>query len=260
MTRARLTVAYDGRDFHGFAANAGVRTVMGDLAAAIETVVREPVELTGAGRTDAGVHAWGQVVSGDLPDHVDLADLARRLNKHCAPAIAVRDAAWTDDDFDARFSATYRHYRYDVWNAPSPNPLLAGRAWFVAQPLARWAMTAAIDPLIGQHDFSSFCRRPKAAPGEPEPSMVRRVLWARWSELEDPAHLRFEIRGTAFCHQMVRSIVGTLVDIGLGKASPGDMRGMLVARDRAAAGQVAPPYGLVLWEVGYPPPALRSGR
>ena len=136
MTRARLTVAYDGRDFHGFAANPGVRTVMGDLAAAIATVVRRPVELTGAGRTDAGVHAWGQVVSGDLPDDVDLADLVRRLNKLCAPAIAVRDAAWADDDFDARFSATYRHYRYDVWNAPTPNPLLAGRAWFVPQPLA----------------------------------------------------------------------------------------------------------------------------
>ena len=90
--RARLTVAYDGLGFHGFAANPGVRTVMGDLAAAIATVVRRPVELTGAGRTDAGVHAWGQVVSGDLPDDMDLADLVRRLNKLCAPAIAVRDA------------------------------------------------------------------------------------------------------------------------------------------------------------------------
>jgi tRNA pseudouridine38-40 synthase len=270
MTQARLTVAYDGREFHGFAANPGVRTVMGDLSAAVATVVRRPVDLTGAGRTDAGVHAWGQVVSGDLPDGVDLADLVRRLNKLCAPAIAVRDAAWVDDDFDARFSATYRHYRYEVWNAPTPNPLLAGRAWFVAQPLARWAMTAACDPLIGEHDFASFCRRPKVsraserggprAEGEPEPSLVRRVLSARWSELDDPAHLRFEIRATAFCHQMVRSIVGTLVDVGLGKASPGDVRGILVARDREAAGQVAPPYGLVLWEVGYPPAPVRSDR
>jgi tRNA pseudouridine38-40 synthase len=268
-----LTIAYDGAPFRGFAANDGVRTVMGDLSAAIATVVRQPVALTGAGRTDAGVHAWGQVVSGDLPEHVDLADLTRRLNKLCAPAIAVRDAAWVDDDFDARFSATYRHYRYDVWNAPTPNPLLAGRAWFVPQPLALWAMTAACDPLIGEHDFSSFCRRPRASraslrasepldsvgDGGPEPSMVRRVLSARWSTLDDPAHLRFEIRATAFCHQMVRSIVGTLVDVGLGKASPGDVRGILLARNREAAGQVAPPYGLVLWEVGYPHPAVRSG-
>jgi tRNA pseudouridine38-40 synthase len=252
VPRARLTVAYDGAPFHGFAANPGVATVMGALAEAIATVVREPVELTGAGRTDAGVHAWGQVVSGDLPAGTDLDDLARRLNKLCAPAIAVRDAAWAPADFDARFSATWRRYRYDVWNAPFPNPLLAGRAWFVPQPLALWAMEAGCDPLIGEHDFSSFCRRPKVAAGEPEASLVRRVLDARWSGA-DCHHLRFEIRATSFCHQMVRSIVGTLVDVGLGKASPGDVRGILVARDRDAAGQVAPPHGLVLWEVGYPP-------
>jgi tRNA pseudouridine38-40 synthase len=253
MPRARLTVAYDGAGFHGFAANPGVPTVMGTLAKAVATVVRRPVELTGAGRTDAGVHAWGQVVSGDLPVGTDLDDLVRRLNKLCAPAIAVREAAWSSVEFDARFSATFRHYRYDVWNAPFPNPLLAGRAWFIPQPLSLWAMQAACDPLIGEHDFSSFCRRPKAADGEPEASLVRRVLEARWSHLDDERHLRFDIRATSFCHQMVRSIVGTLVDVGLGKASPGDVRGILVARDRDAAGQVAPPYGLVLWDVGYPP-------
>jgi tRNA pseudouridine38-40 synthase len=248
-----LTVAYDGSGFRGFATNPGVPTVMDALASAVATVVRQPVELTGAGRTDAGVHAWGQVVSGDLPDGTDLDDLVRRLNKLCAPAIAVRDAAWAPADFDARFSATSRRYRYDVWNAAHPNPLLAGRAWFVAQPLALWAMQAACDPLIGEHDFASFCRRPKVAEGESEASLVRRVLEARWSAVdEDGRHLRFEIRATAFCHQMVRSIVGTLVDVGLGKASPGDVRGILVARDREAAGQVAPPHGLVLWEVTYP--------
>jgi tRNA pseudouridine38-40 synthase len=249
--RVRLVVAYDGTPFHGFAANAGVRTVIGDLSAAIETVVRQPVKLTGAGRTDAGVHAWGQVVSGDLPAATDLDDLARRLNKLCAPAIAVRSAEWATDEFDARFSARWREYRYDVWNAATPNPLLAGRAWFVPQPLTRWAMEAACDPLIGEHDFTSFCRRPKVDESEPEPSMVRRVLAARWVEVDEDGLLRFEIRANAFCHQMVRSIVGTLVDVGLHKASPGDMRGILLARDREAAGQVAPPHGLVLYEVGY---------
>jgi tRNA pseudouridine38-40 synthase len=252
MRRARLTVAYDGTGFRGFAPNPGVRTVMGELADAIALVVRQRIDLTGAGRTDAGVHAWGQVVSGDLPDDTDLDDLGRRLNKLCAPAIAVRDLAWVDARFDARFSATWRHYRYDVWNGATPNPLLAARAWWVPQPRARWALQAACDPLIGAHDFASFCRRPKTAAGEPDPSLVRSVLSARWSELADPDHLRFEIRANAFCHQMVRSIVGTLVDVGLGKASPGDIRGILVRRDREAAGQVAPPHGLVLWEVGYP--------
>jgi tRNA pseudouridine38-40 synthase len=249
--RVRFVVAYDGAAFRGFAENPGVRSVEGDLAQAIATVVRQPVDLTGAGRTDAGVHAWGQVVSGVLPAETDLGDLVRRLNKLCAPAIAVRDAEWVGDDFDARFSARWREYRYDVWNAATPNPLLAGRAWFVPQPLTRWAMEAACDPLIGEHDFTSFCRRPKVDLSEPEPSMVRRVLAARWVEVDEDGLLRFEIRANAFCHQMVRSIVGTLVDVGLHKASPGDMRGILLARDREAAGQVAPPHGLVLWEVGY---------
>jgi tRNA pseudouridine38-40 synthase len=261
MPRARLIIAYDGAPFRGFAPNPGVRTVMGDLAAAMEKVLRRPVDLTGAGRTDAGVHGWGQVVSCDLPAGCDLADLARRLNKLCAPSIAVREAAWAAPDFDARFSATYRHYRYEIWNSPAPNPLLAGRAWWVPQPLALWAMRAACDPLLGEHDFSSFCRRPplrKDAPDAPPPSMVRRVLATRWAQLEDPAHLRFEIRATAFCHQMVRSIVGTLVEVGTGKLSPADVRAILVARDRSVAGQVAPPHGLVLWEVGYPEAALRS--
>jgi len=230
---------------------------MGDLSAALETVVRQPVKLTGAGRTDAGVHAWGQVVSGDLPAGIDLDDLTRRLNKLSAPSIAVRHAEWTTDEFDARFSARWREYRYDVWNATTPNPLLAGRAWFVPQPLSLWAMQAGCDPLIGEHDFTSFCRRPKVDEGEPEPSMVRRLVAARWAEVAGwstsgaGALLRFEVRANAFCHQMVRSIVGTLVDVGLQRASPGDVRGILLARDREAAGQVAPPHGLVLWEVGY---------
>ena len=250
----RMVVAYDGAPFRGFALNDGVRTVLGELTTAVSTVVREPVALTGAGRTDAGVHGWGQVVSGDLPADTDVDGLVRRVNKLCAPALAVRTAQWTTADFDARFSAAWRQYRYDIWNAPTPNPLLAARAWFVPQPLRLWAMQAACDPLLGEHDFASFCRRPRPVDGQEPPSLVRRVLSARWRDVDgDGTLLRFEIRANAFCHQMVRAIVGTLVDVGQGKGSPGDIRGVLVARDRDAAGQVAPPHGLVLWEVGYLP-------
>lgn len=248
--RARLTVAYHGRGFHGFAANPGVRTVMGELTAAIARIVRVPpeeLELTGAGRTDAGVHAWGQVVSGDLPAATDLDDLARRVNKLCAPGIAVRAAAWAAPDFDARFSATWRQYRYHVWNDRAPNPLMAGTVWHVWQPLDRTAMRAAAAALVGEHDFASFCRRPDADP----PVSLVRILHEL--DLDDTAAplLTFTVRGSAFCHQQVRSMVGTLVDVGIGRLAADDLPAILDARDRNRAGQVAPPDGLVLWEVGY---------
>jgi tRNA pseudouridine38-40 synthase len=254
--RVRLTVAYDGAPFHGSAEQAEVPTVMGALRTAIETVVRTPVELVAAGRTDAGVHGWGQVVSADLPDGVDLAALVRRVNRLCAPTVVLRAAVWAPSpEFSARFDARWRLYRYHVLNQPTPDPLLAATTWHVAEPLDVAAMRLGSDPLIGEHDFASFCRRPPPRTGpdgeEAEASLVRRVLSARWSELDDPHHLRFEIRATSFCHQMVRSIVGTLVDVGLGRISPGDVRAILVARDRAAAGPVAPPHGLCLWEVLY---------
>lgn len=252
--RARLTVAYDGAPFHGFAEADGVRTVMGDLRSTLETITRGPVQPVGAGRTDAGVHGWGQVVSLDLPDDTDLVDLQRRLNRMCGPSIAVRDAAWADDpEFSARFSATWRHYRYHVLNHTVPDPFMAGTAWHVPQPLNLWAMQLAVDPFIGEHDFSAFCRRPKVSEGATPPSMQRRVISATWREVpgDHPGLLRFEIRANAFCHQMVRSIVGTLVDVGLGRLQAGDMRAILLGRNRAKAGTVAPPHGLVLWEVGY---------
>ena len=228
--------------------------MLGDLGAAIERVVRHPVELVGAGRTDAGVHGWGQVVSTDLAATTDLADLTRRLNKMCAPAIAVRDAQWADPEFHARFSAQWRRYRYHVWNSPTPHPHLATTTWHVAAPLQVWAMNLACDPLIGEHDFAAFCRRPKVDDGQVEASLVRRIVAAHWREVDTewgPGLLRFEITAKSFCHQMVRSIVGTLVEVGSGRRHAGAMRSILLSGDRAVAGQVAPPHGLCLWEVGY---------
>jgi tRNA pseudouridine38-40 synthase len=250
MARVRFLVAYDGAPFHGFAENDGVPTVLGAFRQALELVVRQPCDLVGAGRTDSGVHAWGQVISGDLPDGTDLDELSRRLNKLLGPSIAVREAEWTADDFDARCSATARHYRYDVWNHPAPDPLRASSSWHVSQPLLVPVMRQAGDGLIGEHDFSSFCRRVKVAEGEAEKSRMRRVRSLRWSE-PDEHLLRCEISANAFCHQMVRSIVGTMVDVGLGRISAGDVLTILRARDRNAAGQVAPPHGLVLWRVDY---------
>jgi tRNA pseudouridine38-40 synthase len=248
--RIRIVLAYDGARFHGFAAQPGQRTVGGALAEAIRTVVQRPVELTCAGRTDAGVHAWGQVVSVDLPEGTDLERLQRSLVKLLAPAIVVRDVVEAPADFDARFSARSRTYRYRVHHAALPDPFTAHLAWHVPGELDRALLDLACDPFLGEHDFSAFCRRPKAAAGQPPASLVRRVLRAGWDDLGE-GHLRFEIEATAFCHQMVRSIVGTIVAAGQGTIRPGDVHAILRSGQRANAAPIAPGHGLCLWHVAY---------
>jgi tRNA pseudouridine38-40 synthase len=251
LVRVRMIVAYDGSGFHGFATQPGTRTVGGTLRDAIEKVLRSPVELTCAGRTDAGVHAWGQVVSFDAPaDRFDPAALQRALNRLCAPEIVVRDLGEGPEGFDARRSATYRVYRYTVLNRPVPDPFLARLAWHVDERLDIDLLRLACDPLVGEHDFSAFCRKPKHRDGS-EPSLVRRVHRAGWTDLGDGI-LRFEIKANAFCHQMIRSVVGTLVDVGLTRKHAGDLMGILAGRDRSKASSLAPPQGLCLHEVGYP--------
>ncbi len=242
-----MVVAYDGAGYHGFAENPLVATIAGTLRRSLERVFQTAVVVTGAGRTDTGVHAWGQVVSIDVADYVDLDRLARSLNSMCGPAIVVRSIGWAPDDFDARFSAIWRLYRYTVVNTVAPSPFLSTTAWHVEEPLDVASLELACDPFIGTHDFSSFCRRPR---GQIDPVMHRRVLDARWCDVGDGV-LRFEIRASAFCHQMVRSIVGTMVDAGRGKLHAGDIMAILRAKDRSLAGTVAPAHGLCLWEVGY---------
>jgi tRNA pseudouridine38-40 synthase len=245
-----MLVAYDGTSFHGFAEQPGQRTVAGVLVAAIERVVRHPVELTCAGRTDRGVHAWGQVVSLDLSAAEDLDALHRSLVKLCGPDIVVREVAVAPEGFDARFSARARTYRYTVLNREVPDPFLARTAWHVSSPLEPELLTLACDPFLGEHDFSAFCRRPKAPPGGEAVSLVRRVVAAGWDDL-GAGLLRFEITATAFCHQMVRSVVGTVVSAGHGQVRAGEIRGILRSGDRANAAPIAPPHGLCLWHVQY---------
>ncbi len=248
--RVRLTVAYDGAGFHGFAVNAGVRTVGGTLGEAIGRVLGHRVELTCAGRTDTGVHAQGQVVTFDArAEGLDLDGLARSVNHLCRPAVAVRDPAVVAPDFDARFSANARRYRYLVLNRPDPDPFRAGFAWHVERPLDLWPMALACDPFVGEHDFSAFCRRPKGSGGEPA-SLVRRVREATWTDDGDGV-LRFEIEASSFCHQMVRSVVGTMVAVGAGRMRAGEVATIIRSRDRGAAGDLAPPHGLTLLTVRY---------
>lgn len=245
-----MLLAYDGARFHGFAAQPGQRTVAGLLGEAIEKVVRHPVDLVCAGRTDRGVHAWGQVVSLDLSREVDLAGVKRALLKLCGPELVVREVVVADPDFHARFSATGRTYRYTVLNRPEPDPFLARTSWHVRDPLDLELLTLACDPFLGEHDFSAFCRRPKPLPGGGPVSLVRRVRSARWVALGDGV-LRFEIEAPAFCRQMVRSIVGTAVAAGRAEIRAGDIRGILRSGDRSLAAPVAPAQGLCLWHVDY---------
>lgn len=227
-----------------------MKTVGGTLGAVLERVLGHSVELTCAGRTDAGVHAWGQVVSFDAwGEAADPAVLQRAVNRQCGPRIVVRDAGVAPEGFDARRWARSRRYRYTVLNRPVADPFLAATAWHVEEPLHLPAMRLACDPLLGEHDFSSFCRRPRTSSGKPG-SLVRRVLDAGWRDLGHGL-LRFEIEATSFCHQMVRSVVGTLVETGTGRKRAGEVRAIVEARDRAAAGQLAPAHGLCLWEVRY---------
>jgi tRNA pseudouridine38-40 synthase len=218
--------------------------VGGTLVAALERNLRHSVEITCAGRTDAGVHAWGQVVTFDARADIDPMVLQRALNKTLRPVIAIRAAAVAPAGFDARHSATGRTYRYTIANTPLPDPFSAATTWHVERPLDLTLLRLACDPLIGEHDFASFCRRP------PKGSLMRLVRRAEWANLGH-GRLRFEIEASSFCQQMVRALVGTMVDMGLGKKRSGEMASILRAMDRGAAGQLAPPHGLCLWNVDY---------
>ena len=252
LVRVRLDISYDGTALHGWARQPEHhgRTVQADLEEGLARVLRRPVSLTVAGRTDAGVHAWGNVVHFDSPlaaDDIDLERLQRAVNKMCKPRIVIRDAAVAADGFDARFSARARRYRYTVLNREVPDPFLHATSWQVDAPLDLRSMQLACDPLYGEHDFSSFCRKPP----DPSGSNVRRLHDARWLDLGDGL-LRFDVEASSFCQQMVRSLVGTLVDVGLGRKRAGDISWILRSQDRSLAGQLAPPQGLCLWEVVYP--------
>jgi tRNA pseudouridine38-40 synthase len=267
--RWRLLVAYDGSAFRGFAVQPEVPTVAGALRQALERTARlsEPPLITCAGRTDAGVHARGQVVHVDLPPiPYDGPGLARAINRQLAPEVVVRRAEEVGSGFDARRSATGRMYRYLVWNAPEPDPLLAPIAWHVSDALDLVAMRTASDVLLGSHDFRSFCRRPPGTDAS-EP-IVRRVTRAQWSvdrgpeatdadgvAPQDPDSdarlLRFEISASSFCHQMVRSLVAALVDVGRGRGNAAALLERLRAASRQSMPEPAPAAGLCLVSVEY---------
>jgi tRNA pseudouridine38-40 synthase len=257
--RIRLDVAYDGSDFHGWAAQPGLRTVEGDLAGALATVLRLPgVSLTCAGRTDAGVHARGQVVHADVdapPDGPDgLERLARRLNGVLGGDVRVHRVAEAPDAFDARFSALWRRYAYRLADRPEAvDPLRRGHVLAWPRPVDEAVMNAAAPALVGEHDFAAFCKQREGA------TTVRTLVDLRW-EREPDGLLVAHVRADAFCHSMVRSLVGCLLAVGEGRRPVDWAAEVLAAERRDSAVAVAPAHGLTLEEVGYPPDAELGAR
>lgn len=247
--RYRATVEYDGTDFLGFQIQAQGRTVQGELEKALERITQKQVRVLGAGRTDAGVHASGQVIAFDVSwRHTDQ-DLHRALNAVLARDIGIRHLTTTYPAFHPRFDAKWRQYRYNVLNQPVRAPLWARNAYHVAEPLDVEAMREASETLVGSRDFAAFG---KSTQGE---STLRRVLWAGWF-VEHPRDIEgkllvFEIRANAFLYRMVRNIVGTLIRVGRGDFSSGEVASLLGAKDRAATGPPAPACGLCLAKVAY---------
>ncbi len=251
MRVIRLTLAYDGTGFRGWALqrDPGVRTIEGSLVAVLEGVMRHDVRLSVAGRTDAGVHARGQVASFVTPSHLAPERIQKAVNGRIAPEIVVVEAREAGEGFDARFSATAREYSYTIDTAPVADPFTARYVWHRPAELSVGSMRAAARHLVGEHDFTSFCRHP--GPGKPTVRDLQRVSIARRGSL---VTLRF--RANAFLHQMVRTVVGTLVRVGEGKLEPQDVRTMLEARKRSVLSQPAPARGLTLERVSY---GTRSG-
>lgn len=248
-----LKVSYDGAPFSGFARQPGQLTVQGSIEDALALLYGRPVETTCAGRTDAGVHARGQVVSFDLSGDEfasrPLSALARSLNALIDDRAAVKRIKEAPFGFSARFDAVSREYRYFIYEGADRPVLVSDRVWHLKRPLDIEAMAEGASYLVGEHDFKSFCMA-ASAEGKPTCRNVFKIAIDR-EELLGEEVVVVKVIGNAFLHSMVRTIVGTLVAVGAGRRNPSWVGEVLEARDRCAAGENAPAAGLVFWRVDY---------
>jgi tRNA pseudouridine38-40 synthase len=240
----KLVLEYDGSDFFGWAAQPGLRTVEGVLSTAIATVVREDAELSVAGRTDAGVHAWGQVASFHAETELPPDILLRSLNGVLPPDLVVRNAEPADEGFDARKDARSRTYCYRVLARSSPSPFERGRALWWPRNVEEEALATCAAGLVGTRDFTAF------TPTETEHVRFERdVMRAEWRRSGDL--LEFWIEADTFMRHMVRVLVGTMLEVGAGRRTTGNFKRLLQGAPRSEAGPTAEPHGLYLASVRY---------
>lgn len=247
--QVRLKLEYDGTNYSGWQTQRGQDSIQARLEEALARIFSAPVRVRGAGRTDAGVHARGQVAAARLPRPFDPIQLARALNAMLPADIAVLEAAEASDDFDPRRDARLRIYEYRVLNQPLRSVFERNSAWLVREPLDTEAMNAAAAAFVGEHDFAAF-----RSLGSAEENTVRRVEVSRWRH-EDQRHLVYRVEASAFLRHMVRTMVAAMVARGSGKPAgkpPAEsIAGLLASRDRALAPAPAPAGGLCLIEVRY---------
>ncbi|MGD8998224.1 MAG: tRNA pseudouridine(38-40) synthase TruA [Anaerolineae bacterium] len=254
--RVRALVAYDGTDYSGFQRQADVPTVQQTLEASLAQVTQESVTVRAAGRTDAGVHAVGQVIAFDTSWRHGVGDLQRAMNAVLPPDIAVRELELAASDFHPRYDARSRRYRYRIYNAAVRSPIARRYSLHMPYPLDMAVMQRAAQSLVGEHDFATFGQAPQ---GE---ITVRRVFSAVWREASLDCmgfdgtrgcggFLTLDIEANAFLYRMVRSIVGTLLDVGQGKMCVSAFEEALTSCDRGRAGKTAAPNGLCLLQVNY---------
>jgi tRNA pseudouridine38-40 synthase len=241
----KLIIEYDGTAFHGWQIQPGQRTIQGVIKEQIDQITQGEVNLIGAGRTDAGVHAQGQVANFQTESTIDLSALQRGLNSLLAPDIVIKGIEEVAEDFHARFSARSKTYEYHILNRSYPSAFLKAYVWFIPHQLDVAAMKRCGRLLIGSHDFSSF-----RASGDESRHSIREVIHFEIERREGDL-IVIVIEANAFLREMVRSIVGTLVDVGRGKTSLEEFQEIFQARDRRKAGMTAPAQGLFLVEVKY---------
>ena len=245
--RLRIDLAYDGSGFHGWARQPGLRTVQGDVESGLDTVLRtQGTQLTVAGRTDAGVHARGQVAHVDLDAEEPLERLLRRVNGVLAEDVRLRRLTLAPPGFDARFSPIWRRYVYRIVDRDEDvDPLNRETVVHWRRPLDLSVMNQAAETLLGEHDFASFCKKREGA------TTIRTLLELSWTRVDGV--ILGTVRADAFCHNMVRSLTGCLAAIGEGRRDPDWAAEVLARRTRDSAVGVVPAHGLTLEQVGYPP-------